>query len=309
MDLHQIEYFIKVAELEHMTKAANELHVAQPALSKTIKMLEEDLGVPLFDRKGNKIQLNAAGKIFLDYAKKMMTDTLNVRRDLQEYSQTEMATITISKNIAFEIIYPAIAEFNKLYPSVHFEFTPYTAPEGELPDNHDFTIFSTILPVEEPDCRTVLQEPIQLGVPFSHPLAERESVSLAELKDEDFIFTLPLQSTINDIVFMHCRLSGFEPKRLLTTGTTNDVMYCLRHGLGLAFTPEISWYYMMKENGFALVPIREMRFTRCINIRWKTEGYVSKASLLFREFLLDYLSREIREIRLVHGLSSEFPDP
>ena len=64
-ELLQLHYFLKVAKLEHMTKAAQELRIAQPALSKTIARLEEDLGVPLFDRKGRNIRLNSFGKVYL----------------------------------------------------------------------------------------------------------------------------------------------------------------------------------------------------------------------------------------------------
>ncbi|WP_434311365.1 LysR family transcriptional regulator [Hominifimenecus sp. rT4P-3] len=297
MELHQIRYFLKVAELQHMTQAANELHVAQPALSKTIKMLEEDLGTPLFDRTGNKIRLNTAGQIFLDYAREMVAASENVRRELDEYNQTEAATIIISQNLNFDIISLATIEFNKRYPSVRFEFTPYLAPTGNLPIQHDIAIFSTALPVEEPDCRTVLNERIHLGVPFNNPLAKRDSVILREVKEENFLFTLPFQSTLNDIMIMQCRLNGFYPKRFITITNTNNVHYILRNGMGAAFVPEISWYYMMRENGFALVPIREPECRRCINIRWKTSGYVSKASVLFREFLLDFIPKEVRKLR------------
>lgn len=65
MELLQLEYFLTVAKLEHMTKAAQELRIAQPALSKTIARLEQDLGVPLFDRQGRKIRLNPYGQAFM----------------------------------------------------------------------------------------------------------------------------------------------------------------------------------------------------------------------------------------------------
>ena len=65
MEMLQLKYFVTVARLEHMTKAAEELHIAQPALSKTIARLEEDLGAPLFERQGRQIRLNPYGKAFL----------------------------------------------------------------------------------------------------------------------------------------------------------------------------------------------------------------------------------------------------
>lgn len=302
MELHQMRYFMKVAELEHMTQAANELHVAQPALSKTIKMLEEDLGTPLFDRLGNKIRLNQAGQIFLDYAKGMLAAEENVKRELDEYRQTEMATITISQNLSFELIYLAIIEFNKIYPSIHFEFTPFTAPDGNLPIKHDFVIFASVQEMEEPDCKTVLSERIQLGIPFNNPLAQRKEIALREAKDENFIFTHPFHSVLNDIMLMQCELNGFSPKKFMMTATRDDVTYILRNGMGATFAPELTWYYMMRETGFALIPIADPVCRRHINVRWKTSGYVSKAARLFRDFILDFVPQEIAAVRKGNGL-------
>ncbi len=304
MELRQIEYFLKVAELQHMTKAANELHIAQPALSKTIKTLEEDLGTPLFARVGNRIQLNPAGEIFLEYAQKMHADTENVRKELDDYMKTEKATIRIQKNLSFEMIYLAIIRFNRLYPSVKFVFSSLDE-DPDRTDDWDFWLSCTPNPVNSGDTRTILTERIQLGVPFSNPLSGRSSVSLRELKDEPFIFSLPLHSALNEIMFMHCRLSGFTPKRFIETGTKDDVNYVLRNGIGITFAPELSWYYMTKEQGFALVPIEDPVCTRCINLSWKTAGYVSKAAVLFREFVLDFIPHEVEKLRKQYNL----PEP
>lgn len=85
MDLLQLKYFQKVPRLEHMTKAAHELHIAQPALSMMIARLENDLGVPLFDRHGRQIRLNAYGKALLIKVEKALLG----RREITEMSGLE----------------------------------------------------------------------------------------------------------------------------------------------------------------------------------------------------------------------------
>ena len=78
MNLQQLEYFRVVATLEHITKAANVLHIAQPALSKIIKTLERELGLQLFDRVGKNIVLNENGKILLKYARQVEVEALGL---------------------------------------------------------------------------------------------------------------------------------------------------------------------------------------------------------------------------------------
>ena len=76
MEIQQLRYFLEVARLGNMTKAAEKLHIAQPALSQSIKRLEQDLGAPVFQRNGKRIQLNHAGNVLLKKIQPIM-ETLN----------------------------------------------------------------------------------------------------------------------------------------------------------------------------------------------------------------------------------------
>ena len=307
MELRQIQYFLKVAEHQNVSRAAEELHVAQPALSKTIHGLEEDLGVKLFTRVGNRIQLNEAGRIFMQYARKVTTDFANVRQELEDFKRTDNATVTIQQDISFAVLFQAVIEFNRLYPSVNFKFynSVYATDErnemtaGMTPD---FEVYSTAAPDNTANSRTLLNEKIQFGVPFSNPLSRRSSISLEELKNMDFLFSGPLHTSINDIMTMHCQLHGFRPRHFMDVTSRDDVNYLLRNGLGVAFVPEMTWYYMTREGGYKLVTLDNPECRRCINIRWKDSGYISKASVLFRDFVLDYIPKEIENIRREYSL-------
>lgn len=307
MEFRQLQYFLKVAEHQSVTRAAEELHVAQPALSKTIRQLEEDLGVRLFQRMGNRIQLNEAGRIFLQYARSVTEESASVRQELEDFRRTDNATVIIRQDISFAVLFRAVIEFNRLYPTVNFKFynSVFATDEqnglemGTIPD---FEVYSTATPEDTPNSRTLLNERIQLGVPFSNPLSRRESIQLEEVRDLSFLFSSPVHTSINDIMHMHCELSGFRPKHFMDVTSRDDVNYLLRNGLGVAFVPELTWYYMTHERGYKLVTIESPECRRCINIRWKNSGYISKASVLFRDFVLDYIPGEIEQIRREYSL-------
>ena len=307
MEMRQIQYFLKVAEHQNVSRAAEELHVAQPALSKTIHNLEEDLGVKLFQRMGNRIQLNEAGRIFLQYAQKVTADYVNVRQELDDYQRTENATVIIQQDISFAVLFRAVIEFNRLYPSVNFRFynSVYAMDERngmERGMTPDFVVYSTASPEDTENSRALLNERIQLGVPFNNPLSRRSGIHLEEVKDMDFLFSGPVHTSINDIMTMHCQLHGFRPKHFMDVTSRDDVNYLLRNGLGVAFVPEMTWYYMTHEGGYKLVTIDSPECRRCINIRWKDSGYISKAAVLFRDFVLDYIPGEIEKIRKEYSL-------
>lgn len=99
MEILQPQYFQTVARLEHMTKAAEQLQIAQPSLSKTISRLEEDLGVALFDREHRKIRLNAAGRIFLNRVERAFAELNEGRREIVELADQDQKNITLAVTI------------------------------------------------------------------------------------------------------------------------------------------------------------------------------------------------------------------
>jgi DNA-binding transcriptional LysR family regulator len=96
MDLLQLHYFQTVARLEHVTRAAEELRVAQPALSKTIARLEAELGVPLFDRRGRRVALNAGGRAFLRHVHRVFREVEDGRQELADLAGLARGTVTVA---------------------------------------------------------------------------------------------------------------------------------------------------------------------------------------------------------------------
>ncbi|GAK40550.1 LysR family transcriptional regulator [Paenibacillus urinalis] len=125
MELLQLHYFRTVAQLEHMTKAAEQLRIAQPALSKTIARLEEDLGVPLFRRNGRQIRLNEYGRSFLQRVELVLSTLEEGRRELEDMAGLNQGRIEIAIQDPDRIGEP-LKLFSKKYPNAKFgSFKPH----------------------------------------------------------------------------------------------------------------------------------------------------------------------------------------
>lgn len=123
LEFRQIKYFIEVARREHVTDAAQALHVAQSAVSRQIFKLESELGVDLFIRKGRNVKLTSIGKIFLDHMEKALNVIEDAKQVVKEYTDPKRGTIHVgfSSSLATYILPTAISAFRKEYPDVNFE--------------------------------------------------------------------------------------------------------------------------------------------------------------------------------------------
>lgn len=96
LTLLALTYFQKTAELQHLTHAAEALHISQPSLSHTIKMLEQELGVPLFRRSGRNIVLTKYGEILLSHTNRIMSELKHAQKELEDAKEAQDMTVTIS---------------------------------------------------------------------------------------------------------------------------------------------------------------------------------------------------------------------
>ncbi|MBB6730291.1 LysR family transcriptional regulator [Cohnella zeiphila] len=289
MELLQLQYFLAVARLEHVTEAARSLHVTQSSLSKTIQRLEEDLGVPLFDRAGRKLRLNGFGSKFLRRAERALFELEQGRQELSDLSGPEHGTLELAVTTASSL--PNILrEFRKKRPHIQFHVQMVSMQKmvallhrGEV----DFGLSSP--PVEEDDieCQVVFVDPILVAVPKGHRLAGRSSVTFAELRDETFVGVKKGYGA-RDFLDSFCQEAGFEPKYVYEGDEPARLSALVEAEIGIAFIPSTARipqepvHYLEVEN-HALV--REIALLRNKN------RYLSRAALEFREVVADYFKR------------------
>lgn len=287
MELLQLRYFRTVAKMEHMTRAAQELCIAQPALSKTIARLEEDVGVPLFDRQGGRIRLNTFGKAFLDRVEKALTLLDEGRKEVAELAGLEHGSIHLATSTLDRLSEP-LNDFLSHHPEVNFRITQATTEEiAYLLETGEVDICFTAQPIERPRFAqvTVLNEDVYLAVPQGHRFADRISVHLSEVADEPFIGYKEsfLFQKMNDMFF---RQAGITPNFVCRVDEPTAVASLVRAGLGVALFGCKSG----EDSKLTLLSIESPVCQRHFQIIWHEKRYLSLAARKFRDFVIQYFA-------------------
>jgi LysR family transcriptional activator of glutamate synthase operon len=286
MELLQLQYFITVARLEHMTEAAQCLHVTQSSLSKTIQRLEEDLGVPLFDRIGRKLRLNEFGSRFLQRAERALFELEQGKQELSDLSSPEHGALELAVTAASTL--PNILRaFRKKRPHLQFHVQMLSTQEmvtllhrGEV----DFCLSSPPVQGDDIECQIVCMDPILLAVPLGHPLAGRTSVSLSELKDESFVGVKKGYGT-RDLVDSICISVGFEPKYVYEGNEPARLSSLVEAEIGIAFLPSSA---RNSREQITYLHIEDHELVREIALLWHKSRYISRAAQEFREVVIAY---------------------
>lgn len=245
MEFRQIKYFMEVAKREHVTEAANALHVAQSAVSRQIFNLEQELGVNLFIREGRTVRLTRIGKIFFEHMKQAINVLDDAKQIVQEYTDPNkgMVHIGFPTSLASYILPTAIFNFRKEYPEAKIELHQGSYKElidavikgdidiallGPIPADHE-KIKSTILFTEE----------IVALLPASHRLASESSIKLNELRDDAFIL-FPKGFILREVIMEGCKQRGFQPKVAFEGMDMDAVKGLVSAGLGVTLIPEVT---------------------------------------------------------------------
>ncbi|MFD0372256.1 LysR family transcriptional regulator [Streptomyces sp. NPDC127114] len=241
MDLHALRQFVVVARLEHLSRAAEELRVAQPSLSRTIARLESELGAPLFDRAG-RLRLNEAGKAFLRHAERSLGELDAGRRAVAAITGGESGTVRLASETFLTLTGP-LGAFKRARPGVEVELHQMAADEMERrlrAQEVDLCVASQPVPSEGLEAVRLLDEQVWVVTPLGHPLAGRASVTVAELADEPFVTTRAghWQRRLLDRLFAG---NGLAPAKIVCEGDEPSATAILvAAGLGIGLLPDMA---------------------------------------------------------------------
>ena len=289
MELHALLYFKKVAELQHITKAAEELHVAQPALSRTISNLEKELDIQLFNRIGKNIVLNSYGEIVLKHTNRIVQELLDIKKELLDECNDQNHMVTLSIYAASKLIPQLIRAFKQEYPHIRLKLVQYDL-QKDFDSPCDLTLNATMQPISAPGSVTLIEEDILLALPETSPLSHHQSINLIDVAEEEFI-CLRQGKNLRTLTDMYCKMAGFEPKVIMESDSPEIVRELIGAGIGISFIPSITWSGMDTAN-IALLPVTAPECKRYINLSWNTDGYLSKSAVCFRDFVKDYFRQQ-----------------
>ncbi|HEX4207043.1 MAG TPA: LysR family transcriptional regulator [Ktedonobacteraceae bacterium] len=294
MELLQLKYFLTVARLEHMTRAAEEVGIAQPALSQTIARLEEELGVALFDRVGRNIHLNHFGQAYVQRVERIFEELEQGQRDLKDLADGRQGQVTFALGAATHLLPDLLSTFRKDHPGVHFLLSQHqvntvTSLVQQLARGGcDLCLSSP--PLQQPGITSVplLTEEILLAFPSTHPLARCSQIRLQEVAQEAFISLKPGHS-LRDLTDSFCQQAGFRPRIVFESDEPSTIRGLIRAEQGIAFVPAISWRGSVGPTVMH-VTVSEPKCQRTVGLSWLTDRRLSMAAQQFRQFVIEYFA-------------------
>ncbi len=196
MELRQLRYFVKSAELLNFTEAASQCCITQSTLSGAIKQLEDELGVLLFERIGRRVHLTHEGKEFLIYARKTVADSEYSKQVIEDMKKVKTGTIKIGTTYGLSaFVTDLIDRYNQQHPFIHFELLFLRQDElvEALKDREvDFAITFNLMSKDD-SLKEILLSTYHLAAIVSkdNPLAQKDSITLSQLKSYNIATPMP----------------------------------------------------------------------------------------------------------------------
>ena len=239
MELTQLHYFKTVAKHESFTRAAQELHITQSALSRSVAQLEQEIGIPLFERKkGGRISVSRDGQFFLEHVLQVLNALENTVSAMQEMSGLEHGTVSLATT---EEIYlqHILLNFMREHPNVRLNCR-LQSPEqirASLDDGSlNFAVSEYRIFGPDLEWTPLYRDRMTVLLPQGHPLENRADIALSELKEEHFVISNVGFGMESSVVRL-CRMAGFAP-HIAYEGSDNDLCgQLVAQGIGIMITP------------------------------------------------------------------------
>lgn len=245
MELRHLRYCVAIADEESFSRASLRLRIAQPALSRQIKAIEEEIGVTLFQRLPRGAALTEAGRIFIDEARAVLASVEAAVQKARRAQRGEVGLLRIgfTASASFNpFVTRAIRDFRRLNPHVEIELVEEATASllARFNANRLDVAFMRPAPGEVDHLWSmhVLDEPLMVAMPSEHPQAARQRVDLRLLAHEDFII-YPRQNgrALFDLIISVCRDVGFSPKVLQIAPQMTSIVNLVATGIGLSIVP------------------------------------------------------------------------
>ncbi len=290
MNVTQIRYFVTVAQMQNMTRAAELLHLSQPSLSKSISKLEEELNVRLFNRNGRKITLNEPGKRFLDAAMVMLQELYDAVEEMDELASGTGNRLTIGIYGGHPTILRYLAQFSLLHPEVEYTINGNIGAVEHLDiADFDMLVYPNTAQYAKFLGQKLCDERYLLAVPARHPLAQRAAVLPRDFLDEPLVF---LRSQGQYVGPCHALCTAMNPDLRVRAFVSVPGLHqeMIASGMALGFVPEGCAGPYRQDPDIRLCTITDNKFSRTMMICFKKEKYRSALGKVLQQYLTDCLS-------------------
>ncbi len=267
MNLDQIHYFLAIVETESFTQAAEKLLLSQPSLSSAIKKLERELGVILFDRGVRRTKLTPAGEVFLTKAQQILQDYEQALDQLRNFQKQPTLRLGLLSTLSIASVSGLIHCFRQEHPDIILELCSSHADNlNHWLGEKEIDVAMTALDnTDNPQTFLKLfEQRFSLGVPQTHPFAQRESINLSELNNQPYIQRI------------HCEFWRADPQIYESAGVYPNMIYradceewviaLIQSGLGMSVMPV--WNNL---SNLVYVDIEGMNLERTVGLKWNVK--------------------------------------
>jgi DNA-binding transcriptional LysR family regulator len=304
IELRQLKYFIKVAELEHFGRAAEELHIVQPALSRQVKQLEEEVGANLFERLPRGVRLTAAGKLLLERSRPLVDeiDKLGAAVQLADQGKTGFARVGFADGATYSGVVPSIIrEFRKKRPLVELELIPASsASQAELLAKQAIDVgFVYWLPKDMNGIGSIElgHEKVVLAAAESNPLSRHKSVKLKQLSDVPFVwFKRAHAPSFFDLISARCSRSGLVLNVVQDAFTESTMLSLVAADIGVTFITEAA--KRRKPDNVVFIEVTDLDATITLRAIWRADD-INPAVVEFIKSLRERFSQSMQKRRRV----------
>jgi DNA-binding transcriptional LysR family regulator len=293
MELRHLRYFVAVGEDQHYGRAAHRLHVAQPALSRQIQDLEEEIGFKLFDRLSRGVKISAAGKLFLEDARRILqqVNEATTRAARVARGQTGTLRVGFTENASWHGVVPdSFRQFRQRQPDAELHLNPSTSSEqieavrsGWLDAGFVYNVFDTSKADRELDQVQVGTQSIALAAPKGHPLTKLKKLRLRDMVDASFVWFPRRESPVfYDRLMRECFRGGLKAPRIVQEAVNEaTILSLVSHGLGVGFVNGTARWRCPK--GVSILSVSDLNVSLQLALVWRKDN----ASALLAKFVAD----------------------
>lgn len=278
----QVRYFLAVAEHQSFTRAAEALHVSQPALSQQVRLMEESLGVQLFDRSGRTTRLTDSGEVYLQYVRRASQEFREAKRALHDVNDLSRGGLRVAVTPTFTtyLVGPLVEAFHSRYPNISLNLREISQEHMEdllLSDEIDVGIAFSGTSTADLDLEPLLVETLALVVRTGHPLAGEVSVGLEALSAESLVLLSPEFAT-REQIDRFCRQHSIQPQVRIEANSISAVIEIVRRTSLSTLLPATIAFAHQDLKAIALDPVRLQRTAVLMQRR---DAYRSAAAKTF----------------------------
>jgi DNA-binding transcriptional LysR family regulator len=298
MELRHLRYFLAVGEEQHYGRASRRLRVAQPALSRQIQDLEEELGFQLFERLPRGVKLSAAGKLFLEDARRILQEISEAALRAGRVASGSSGTLRIgfTENSSWRGVVPdSFRRFRELQPDAELQLQPEAslAQVDSIRSGRLDAGFVNFMPQSDPELDQLLvaRQHVELAAPKGHPLTRLKKLRLRDLKDAPFVwFPRHANQAFYDQMMRECYRGGLKSPRIVQEGVNEPTILSLvSTGMGVGWVLATARWRCPES--VVILPVVDLKMPLHLALAWRKDN----ASPLLVNFLAEV--RRLPEVR------------